>query len=377
MPLADLAIEADDLEAVAAVYRSGWLTTGPRTAAFERAFAEVVDRQEAVAVSSGTAALHLLLLAAGLGPGDEVIVPSLSFVATASAVVYTGAKPVFVDIESRTRPWLSAEASEAAVGPRTAAIVAMPYGGHPGSLPELADVAGRHELILLEDAAHALGARVGERRVGAFGDGAAFSFFSNKPLAVGEGGMAVSARADWAAAMRSLRSHGMTSGTWTRHRGHASGYDVVALGFNYRIDEPRAALGLSRLGRLENERRCRERLDLRYRTLVDAIADVEPGLPATAPGEASAHHLFPAVLANHVDRDRVRRQLAERGIQTSVHYRPIHQMSLYAGEAPRLPMTEEYARRMVTLPLFAAMTDAQQDLVVEELAGALAAAQAA
>src|SRR3954447_8558820 len=172
VPLADLAIEADDLEAVAAVYRSGWLTTGPRTAAFERAFAEVVDRQEAVAVSSGTAALHLLLLAAGLGPGDEVIVPSLSFVATASAAAYTGAKPVFVDIESRTRPWLSAEASEAAVGPRTAAIVAMPYGGHPGCLPKLADVAGRHELILLEDAAHALGARVSERRVGAFGDGA-------------------------------------------------------------------------------------------------------------------------------------------------------------------------------------------------------------
>ena len=377
MPLADLSIEADDLEAVAAVYRSGWLTTGPRTAAFERAFADVVERQEAVAVSSGTAALHLLLLAAGLGPGDEVIVPSLSFVATASAVAYTGAKPVFVDIESRTRPWLSAEASEAAVGPRTAAIVAMPYGGHPGSLPELAHVAGRHELILLEDAAHALGARVGERRVGAFGAGAAFSFFSNKPLAVGEGGMAVTARADWAAAMRSLRSHGMTSGTWTRHRGHASGYDVVALGFNYRIDEPRAALGLSRLGRLEDERRCRERLDVRYRTFLDAIAGVEPGLPATAPGEASAHHLFPAVLANHVDRDQVRRQLADRGIQTSVHYRPIHQMSLYAGEAPSLPVTEEYGRRMVTLPLFAAMTDAQQDLVVEELAGALDAAQAA
>ena len=260
-------LEEEDIDAVTDVYRSGWLTTGPRTEAFEHAVAQTIGVREAVAVSSGTAALHLLLLAAGIGPGDEVIVPSLTFVATVNAVVYTRAKPVFVDIEAPERPWLSAIACRAALGPKTAAILAMPYGGHPRSLPELQQLARRHNVLLIEDAAHALGASVRGRHAGTFGSGAAFSFFSNKPLAVGEGGMAVTERAEWAATMRSLRSHGMTSGTWTRHRGHASGYDVVALGFNYRIDEPRAALGLARLPRLETERRDRERLDARYRDL--------------------------------------------------------------------------------------------------------------
>ncbi len=323
-------------------------------------------------MSSGTAALHLLLLAAGIGPGDQVIVPSLTFVATVNAVVYTGAKPVFVDIEAPERPWLCAAACVAALGPKTAAILAMPYGGHPRSLPELQQLARRHNVLLIEDAAHALGASVRGRHAGTFGSGAAFSFFSNKPLAVGEGGMAVTERAEWAATMRSLRSHGMTSDTWTRHRGHASGYDVVALGFNYRIDEPRAALGLARLPRLETERRDRERLDARYRDRIGPLDGIQPALPVTGPGERSANHLFPALLPLGVDRDLVRDQLAERGIQTSLHYRPVHQMSLYEGEGYSLPVTEDYARRTLTLPLFAGMTDAQQKLVVQALEEVLA-----
>jgi dTDP-4-amino-4,6-dideoxygalactose transaminase len=367
VPLADVRVTDDDIEHVAATYRSGWLSMGPRTAEFEAAFAAYVGVPHACAVSSGTAGLHLMCLAAGLGPGDEVIVPSLTFVATANAVRYVGATPVFADIAGRLEPWMSARACEAAIGPATRAILHMAYGGHPGEIDAIAELARDRGLMLLQDAAHALGTRVQGRPLGGMGLASAFSFFSNKNLAIGEGGMIVTADEELAARVRLLRSHGMTALSWDRHRGHAAGYDVVALGYNYRLDEPRAALGARRLERLDADNARRRKLDAAYRAALEGIVACAS---APSPGTESAHHLFTIVLADGVDRDAFRARLADRGIQTSVHYPPVHLFSIHADQAQALSFTEEYADRSVTLPLFAHMSESQQQLVVEAVAAA-------
>lgn len=372
VPLADVVVSEDDIDAVAETYRSGWLSMGPQTDAFEAALRAYTGAAHALAVTNGTAALHLVCAAAGLGPGDEVIVPSLTFVATANAIAYTGATPVFADIAGIERPWLSAEAAEAQVTDRTRAIMTMSYGGHPGDVQALRALAARRGLLLLEDAAHGIGGRSDGVHLGRLALAGAFSFFSNKNLAIGEGGAIVTDDEDLAAQMRLLRSHGMTTMSWDRHRGHATRYDVVALGFNYRIDEPRAALARRRLARLDAETEQRAAVVARYRDLLGAVDGLTPALPAVA-GEQPAHHLFAVVLDAGRDREAFRAALAEAGIQTSMHYPPVHGFSIHR-DAPRgpLPLTEDYAARTVTLPLFAHMTGAQQDLVVAAVRNALA-----
>jgi dTDP-4-amino-4,6-dideoxygalactose transaminase len=356
VPLADVVVPEEDIAVVADVYRSGWLSMGPRTAEFERALADYTGATHALATANGTAALHLICLAAGLGPGDEVIVPSLTFVASVNAIAYTGATPVFVDIASLTEPWPSAAAVEAAITPRTRAVMAVAYGGHPGEIAAIRQLAEKRDLTLLEDAAHAIGVRHDGRHLGTFGAAGAFSFFSNKNLAIGEGGAVVTDDDALAERMRLLRSHGMTTLTWDRHRGHASTYDVAALGFNYRIDEPRAALATARLGRLDAENERRAELVARYRErLPDGVVATEPG----------ALHIFTVVVDG--DRDAIREAMAQRGVQTSLHYPPAHRFSIYADGAPALPLTDAYSARAITLPLFADMTEAQQDLVIDAL----------
>ncbi len=372
VPLADVTVTDEDIEAVAETYRSGWLSMGPRTEELEAELARYTGAQHAIAVTNGTAALHLICLAAGLGTGDEVIVPSMTFVATVNAIAYTGATPVFADIQSPTEPWLSASAAESAITARTRAIMTVAYGGHPGQTRELGELARRHELALLEDAAHAIGARDGGRQLGTVGAAGAYSFFSNKNLAVGEGGAVTTDDAEMAARMRLLRSHGMTTLSWDRHRGHAAGYDVVARGFNYRIDEPRAALALRRLARLDAENTRRHRLDIRYREKLGALGGITPTqAPPAGEGDTPAHHLFTAVLDKGVDRDGLRARLASEGIQTSVHYPPAHRFSIYADAVAALPFTDDYGARAITLPMFTSLTEAQQDLVVGALAAAL------
>lgn len=366
VPLADVTVPEEDIARVADVYRSGWLSMGPRTEEFEAAFAEYTGARHALAVANCTAGLHLMCLSVGLGPGDEVIVPSLTFVATVNAIAYTGATPVFADVAALDEPWMAAAAVELAISPRTKAVMTMAYGGHPGEIEAIRAIA--RGLTLLEDAAHAAGARSHGRHIGTFGAAGAFSFFSNKNLAVGEGGAVVTDDDELARRMRLWRSHGMTTLTWDRHRGHASGYDVSALGFNYRIDEPRAALATSRLARLTPENARRHRLDRRYRELLAGIEGLVPtAAPPEGEGDVPSHHLFTVVVDEGVDREAVRRLLAERGVQTSVHYPPVHRSSIYAEGAPDLPLTEAYSARAITLPMFAGMTDDQQEMVVEAL----------
>jgi dTDP-4-amino-4,6-dideoxygalactose transaminase len=372
VPLADVRVSEEEIAAIMETYRSGWLSMGPETSRFEDEFARFVGVRHAFATSNGTASLHLLLAGHNLGPGDEVIVPSMTFVATVNAVAYTGATPRFCDIEDLLQPWISARRVEPLIGPRTKAILAMPYGGNPGDLEQLAQLAARRNVLLLIDAAHAIGSRVAGRSVASIGQGAAFSFFSNKNLAVGEGGMVVTDDDEVAERIRLLRSHGMTTLTWDRHRGHASTYDVVALGYNYRIDEPRATFGRLRLACIDAENRERARAVARYRVGLDSV----PGVVPTAQDQsdsASSYHLFTVVLDGAIGRDRVRDFLAKEGVQTSVHYPPVHRFSVYASQAIDLPLTGAYGARTVTLPLFSHITEEQVDAVVAGLRQAVRA----
>jgi dTDP-4-amino-4,6-dideoxygalactose transaminase len=374
VPLADLDYDRREIDAVAAVVRSRWLTMGQVTRDFERRFAAMLGVKHAFAVANGTAALHLAHLVLGIGPGDEVIVPSLTFVATVNAVLYAGATPVFADIAGPDDLNISPADIERRIGPRTRAVVAMHYGGYPCAMGEIAEIAHRHHLSVIEDAAHAPGASLGGKSVGAWGDVACFSFFSNKNLAMGEGGMIVTGSDDLAQKLKLLRSHGMTSLTWDRHRGHAHSYDVVALGYNYRIDEIRSALGRVQLDKLSQNNERRRQLGAEYRRLLSDL----PGLfvPFSAHPGVSACHLFPILLDRDVNRRAFMDRLRERGIQTSIHYPPVHQFTYYrecfGDRELGLAATDSVGLREVTLPLYPGMTDVDVQTVCRAVREVLA-----
>ena len=264
VPLADLDYGPEENQAVLDVLNSRWLTMGAVTQEFERRFAEKLGVSHALAISNATVALHLACLALGIGPGDEVIVPSLSFVATSNAVLYTGANAKFADILGTDELTISPDAIEKLITKNTRAIIVMHYGGYPCRMKEIMEIAGRHNLAVIEDAAHAPGASLNGKPLGTWGDIGCFSFFSNKNMSTGEGGMLVTNRDDIARKVRLLRSHGMTSLTWDRHQGHAYSYDVVELGYNYRIDEIHSALGIVQLQKLETNNRKRAEITKKY-----------------------------------------------------------------------------------------------------------------
>jgi dTDP-4-amino-4,6-dideoxygalactose transaminase len=369
VPLSDVLVHDEIREAVVDAVGSGWWSMGPRVAEFEREFADFIGIDHALAVANGTAALHLALLAAGVGPGDEVVLPSLNFVACANTIGHVGATPVFCDVRGADDLNLDPADFEAAIGPRTKAIVVLHYGGYACDMDAVREIAERRGVLVLEDAAHAPGGTWRGERCGALGLVACFSFFSNKNLPVGEGGMIVTDDDGVAERVKLLRSHGMTTLTWERHRGHAAGYDVVAQGFNYRLDEVRAAIGLVQLRRLPEETASRARIAGRYREALDGRNGIVMPFGREEEGTSSAHHLAVAVLPEGADRDAVRAALAEQRIQTSVHYPPIHSFSHYAEAGARrpLPQTDVVAGRLLTLPLYAHMSDEQTEAVIEAL----------
>ena len=370
VPLADVKLGIEEENAVLEVLRSGWLTMGAVTQAFEQEFAAFMGTKHAFAVNNATAALHLACLAVGLGGGDEVIVPSLTFVATANAVRYTGAKVVFADIESEDWLCVCPQAIEEKITERTKAIMVMHYAGFSCNMPEILRIADKYGLAVIEDAAHAVGASLDGKALGTWGDAGCYSFFGNKNMTTAEGGMVVTDGDDLAERVRILRSHGMTTLTWDRHQGHASTYDVVDLGYNYRIDEIRAALGREQLKKLPAGNARREVIVDRYHK---AFAEKIPalGLPFSEKRGVSSQHIFPVLLPEGADREAFREALKMDGIQTSFHYPPAHQFRIYRDEGETLWMTENIARRQVTLPLFPGMTDEQQNLVIESTVKAL------
>ena len=373
VPLCRPTFRDEDLQRVLEAYRSGWLTTGPRTAELEEAFCEYVDCRHAIPVSSCSAALHLACIGAGFGPGDEVIAPTLTFTSTVSAISHVGAVPRFADIAGPTEPWLSVAAVEEAITDRTRGIVAMAYGGHLGETEKIAELAESRGLILIEDAAHAAGSRQNGRHAGTFGLAGAFSFSASKNLGIGEGGLLITDDHDLASRAARQSWHGLGSQTWLRHHQSAPQYELGMIGFNYRFDDPRAALVHSLLDRLDEDNERRGAVDRAYR---EGFAEQELFEPTTAPpqGEPSSFCLFTGVLDPAVDRDEFRRSLAERGVQTTVHYPLLHTAGALAQDAARLPISEEYAGRCVTLPLWPQMEDWQRELVVDAVGEALSKA---
>jgi dTDP-4-amino-4,6-dideoxygalactose transaminase len=373
IPLFDLDYGEEEESAVLAVLRSKWLTMGEVTGRFEAAFAEEIGVRHAVAVTNGTVALHLACLATGVGPGDEVIVPALTFVATAAAVRYAGAEPVFADISSSTDLTIAPASIESLISPRTRAVMVMHYGGYMCDMRAIMEIAHRHDLLVLEDAAHAPGAALDGRMAGAWGHAAAFSFFSNKNLATGEGGMVTTDDDALAADLRRLRSHGMTSLTWERYRGGAWSYDVTALGYNYRPGEILSALGLEQLKKLRANNEHRRALTARYQELMEELTP-QVGVPFKGHRGISSAHILPILLPEGVDRARFMEGMKAKGIQTSIHYPPIPDFQHYyaAGQKSVIPITRAIAPREVTLPLFPKMSPGDVESVVEAVKDSLA-----
>ncbi len=379
VPLFDLEYDEREETAVLEVLRSKWLTMGDKTAAFESAFSAALGGGRVLAVANGTSALHLAVRAAGIGPGDEVIVPDLTFVATANAVLYEGATPVFADVVGEHDLTVDPADVAAKVTPRTKAIMVVHYAGYPCRMDEILATAREHGLSVIEDCAHAPGASYRGRPLGTLGDFGCFSFFSNKNLATGEGG-AIWCRDDATAEkLRLMRSHGMTAQTLERHKGHAWGYDVVELGFNYRLTEIEAALALVQLEKLAEGNAKRRALTERYRELLAEIPGIEvpfAGFETAWEFEGvSSYHVMVVLLPPGTHRESVQSALKDAGIQTSVHYRPIHTFSspsLEAAHAEGLDRVERIGPRILTLPLWPGMSPAQVELVCSALEAALA-----
>lgn len=375
--LSDIDMGAEEAEAVQQVLHSKWLTMGAVTQQFEQEFAAFIGAKHAIAVCNGTAALHLACVANNIQPGDEVIVPSLTFVATANAARYCGAVPVFADVISPDNLNISPLSIRERITPKTRAIIVMHYGGYPCDMPAIMEIAAENNLAVIEDAAHAPGSSLDGTKMGTWGSANCFSLFSNKNLTTGEGGMITTNDDTLAQRLRRLRSHGMTTMTLDRHKGHAWSYDVVELGYNYRIDEIRSAFGLVQLHKLEKSNHRRRHLSERYRALLHETCP-QVILPFLNHPGISAAHLMPMVLPAGTNRQQVMEFLKANGIQTSIHYPPIHQFSAYTrGEfnIPPLPITEDAASRELTLPLYPGLTDENVRFVVQTIQHALSEQQ--
>lgn len=352
-PLSDIDLGIEEEKAIVRVLRSKWLSLGPVTEKFEKAFAKYLGGGEAIAVSNGTTALHLALASLDLKKGDEVILPSLTFVATANAVLYTGAVPVFVDIRGFENLNISPEDIERKITKRTKAIIVMHYGGNPCDMKSILSISLKHNLYVIEDAAHASGAEYEGKKCGTIGDLGCFSFFSNKNMVTGEGGLVFTRNRAVGERIRTMRSHGMRSLSWDKYRGRLSSYDIEQLGYNYRTTEIQAALGLVQLKKLDRNNRKRKKLVEAYRKELEGTERIS--LPFSKITGNPSYHIFPILLDSRIDRYRVMEELKNFGIQTSVHYPAIHLFSLYRNrfrcKEGMLPKTEEVSRKELTLPL--------------------------
>ena len=362
-------IDEADVQGVVDVLRSGRLALGPKTDELERNLADYVGASHAVAVNSGTAALHVALRALGVGPGDEVLVPSFTFAASVNAILYERATPVFVDIEPDTYN-LSPEDLERRIGPRSRAILAVDVFGHPAEWDAITAVAGSRGLELIDDSCEALGAEYRGRKLGRFGRASAFAFYPNKLITTGEGGALVTDDGELAGTARSLRNHGREStGAWLRHE---------RLGFNYRLSELGAALGVTQLARVETLLAERARVAGLYTARLGGRSWVRP--PVVRPHVRMGWFVYVATLAEGLDRDRVARTMEARGIPVRTYFPPVH-LQPYVRELvgtahAGLPVTESVAERTIALPFHGKLTSEEVDRVVETLADAVGVARA-
>lgn len=367
IPLFDLNFDGEEEKAVTEVIRSKWISSGPRTKALEEKFATMLEAEQAVALTNCTVSLHLAMHLIGIQPGDEVICPSLTFVATCNAIRYVNAVPVFADVKSTSDLTMDPDDIEGKITPRTRAIVVMHFGGFPCNMDRIMELADRYKLKVIEDACHGPLSEYKGKKLGTIADIGCFSFFSNKNISTGEGGMLLTNNTAYAERARLLRSHGMTSMSYERSKGHSTSYDVVDLGFNYRMDDIRASIGLVQLDKLQadiNKRAEIRKLYLERLKNFDGIT-----IPFAQSDAIVSNYIFTIVLKDStVDkRDEVRGKLAEAGIQTSVHYPAVHRFSIFREFSCSLPLTEYVSDNLITLPMYSRLSEDDIEYIVSNL----------
>lgn len=351
----------EEQDAVREVLNSQWIAMGAKAEKFEREFSHFIGAECGVAVNSCTAALHLAVSILGIGPGDEVIVPSLTFAATVNCVLYVGGTPVFADVSSLGDWTISPEDIERRITPKTKAIIVMHYGGFGCDMKAIKDLADKRGLYLVEDASHAPGGVYQGMRLGSIGHMSCFSFYANKNLSTAEGGMLVTSNREYSEKARLFRSHGMTTSAHERNSG-SEFYSVAGIGYNYRLDDIRSSLGLVQLRKLPGDIKMRNESAKRYKARLSSIDGVRA--PFENYDGLSTYYIYPTLLENG-ERERVRKELDEMGVQTSIHYPPVHLFRHFKGAAESLSVTEEIGNRSFSLPIYGNMAAEDVDYVCD------------
>ncbi len=371
IPLFKLNFNEAEEQAVLEAVRSKWISTGPKCEEFEKLFAEMLSVKHAVSLSNCTDALHLALRVLDVGEGDEVICPSLTFVASVNSIRYVGATPVFCDVKSAEHINIDAEKIKKLITPKTKAVMVVHMAGFPCEMDGITALAREHNLKIIEDACHGPLSEYKGKKLGTIGDIGCFSFFSNKNISTGEGGMIVTDDGDLAKRIRLLRSHGMTTMSYQRARGHATAYDVVELGYNFRMDDIRASIGIAQLKKLKADLVERQKVRADY---VKCLSEI-PGVivPFRDNTEFVSNYIMPVVLSNSTaeKREAVRERLHQAGIQTSVHYPAIHRFSIYEDYKAVLPETEYVTDNEMTLPMYASLSSEDIRFICSTLASSL------
>lgn len=356
IPLFDLNFGKEEENAVIEVIRSKWISAGPKTLELEDNFKTLLHADHALALSNCTVALHLALKVLGIKDNDEVICPSLTFVATCNAIRYLNAQPVFADIKSLNCPVIDEEDIERKITKKTKAIIVMHYAGFPCNMDEIMRIAKKYNLKVIEDACHAPLSEYKGKKLGSIGDIGCYSFFSNKNISTGEGGMLITNNSAYFEKAKLLRSHGMTTMSYERAKGHSTAYDVVDLGFNYRIDDIRASIGVVQLKKLEADLIKRQKVRSFYINKLKNLTEIL--IPFENHSEFCSNYVFPIVVKNISSerRNEIRDLLAKKGIQTSVHYPAVHRFSIYKEYYADLPITDQYENQMITLPMYSKLS---------------------
>lgn len=367
IPLFNLNFDEREVEAVTETIRSGWISTGPKCEELEQQFVDMFDVNYAISMSNCTDALHLACTLCEIKPGDEVLCPSLTFAASANCIRYVGATPVFCDIVGPEDINIDPADIERKITSKTKAIIVVHMAGFPADMDKIMSIAKKHNLKVIEDACHGPLSEYKGKKLGTIGDIGCFSFFSNKNISTGEGGMMITNNKELAKRARLLRSHGMTTMSYQRAGGHATSYDVIDLGYNYRMDDIRASIGVVQMNKLQEDLDKRVKVRKWYDEKLKSVKGVI--VPFADNKEFVSNYIMPIVLKDSTieKRDQVRDKLHAAGIQTSVHYPAIHRFSIYKDYKATLPQTDYVTDNEITLPMYASLTEEDITFIVETL----------
>lgn len=371
IPLFNLNFDEREAKAAYDTIKSGWISTGPKNAELEEMFVKMWNTKYAVSVTNCTDALHICCMVCGIGPGDEVICPSLTFAASCNCIRYVGATPVFADIVGPDHINIDPKDIEAKITPKTKAVIVVHMAGFPAKMDEIMEIARRHNLKVIEDACHGPLSEYKGKKLGTIGDCAAFSFFSNKNISTGEGGMFITNNEEMERKARLIRSHGMTTMSYQRASGHATEYDISCLGYNFRMDDIRASIAIEQLKKLPGD--LQKRIDVR-KMYIERLSDIKNiAIPFADNTEFVSNYIMPVVLLDSTRerRNKIREKMHAAGIQTSVHYPAVHHFTTFKELGAVLPQTDYVTDNEITLPMYAALTEPQIDFICTTFKNAL------